>query len=139
MGRPRGGREPAGADADRGSRDTRTRSLTGGHEGDPGLASSGLVSVPYSAEQSPVPPTVSPLGQLVTQTGGTVIAAADPDALVGHRYPLRGLLTWIGLALFLVGVAVRMWPGAGGGGRRGGRPAVRSGRGPGGSSVDQPA
>jgi Ca-activated chloride channel homolog len=108
-------------------------------EGDPGLASSGLVALPYSAEQSPVPATVSPLGQLVTQTGGSVIAATDPDALVGHRYALRGLLTWIGLALFVAGVAVRMWPGAGGGRRRGGRPVVRSGRGPGGSSVDQPA
>ncbi len=106
-------------------------------EGDPGLASSGLVSLSYSAERSPVPATVSPLGQLVTQTDGRVIADSDTDALVGHRYALRDLLTWIGLALFLAGVVIRMWPGTGGG-RRDGRAAARSGRGPGGTSVDHP-
>jgi Ca-activated chloride channel family protein len=107
-------------------------------EGDPKLASTGLVALPYSAEQSPVPPTVSPLGQLVTQTSGTILADGDTGALVGHRYALRELLIWIGLALFLIGVALRMWHGRGGG-RRGGRSEVRSGRGPGGSSVDDPA
>ena len=107
-------------------------------EGDPGLTSSGLVSLPYSAERSPVPATVSPLGELVTQTDGSVIAADDTGSLVGHRYALRDLLTWIGLALFLAGVVIRMWPGSGGG-RRGGRSAARSGRGPGGSSVDDSA
>jgi Ca-activated chloride channel family protein len=107
-------------------------------EGDPGLTSSGLVSLPYSAEQSPVPASVSPLGELVTQTDGSVIAADDSGSLVGHRYALRDLLTWIGLALFLAGVTIRMWPGSGGG-RRGGRATARSGRGPGGSSVDHSA
>ena len=43
-----------------------------------------------------------------------MLAAGDTGALVGHRYALRELLTWIALALFLAGVAVRMWPGAGG-------------------------
>jgi hypothetical protein len=109
-------------------------------DGDPGLASTGLVALPSSAEQSPVPATVSPLGGLVTQTGGTMLSAGDTGTLVGHRYALRELLIWIGLALFVIGVAVRMWPrGGGGGGRRGGRSAERSGRGPGGSSVDHPA
>jgi Ca-activated chloride channel homolog len=113
-------------------------------EGDRSLASSGLVALPYPAEQSPVPALVSPLGQLVTQTGGVVISAGDTGALVGHRYALRELLTWIALALFFVGVAVRMWPGAGGGSRggggpRGGRPAIAPGLGPNGSSVDLPA
>jgi Ca-activated chloride channel homolog len=114
-------------------------------EGVRGLASSGLVALPYPAEQSPVPATVSPLGQLVTQTGGVVFAAGDTGALVGHRYALRDLLTWIALALFFVGVAVRMWqgagggPGAGGGGPRGRRPGVGSGLGPDGASVDLPA
>ena len=110
-------------------------------EGDPGLSSSGLVALPYTAEQSPVPATVSPLGGLVSQTGGTVLAAGDTGTLVGHRYALRELLIWIGLALFVAGVAVRMWPRGGGGrsGRRGGRPAARSGRDPGGSSVDDSA
>ena len=41
-----------------------------------------------------------------------MIAAGDTGALVGHRYALRELLTWIALALFFAGVAVRMWPGA---------------------------
>ncbi len=80
--------------------------LTG--QGSAGFTASGEVALPYPAEYSPVSVQTSPLGQLVAQTGGRVLAPGDPSALSGARHGLARLLVLLALATFLLGVAARM-------------------------------
>ena len=81
-------------------------------EGDSALHSSGVLALPYPAENSPVTAHASSLGQLVAQTGGRVLAPDDPGALSHSDHSLRELLVLLALVAFLAGVVVRMAPGA---------------------------
>lgn len=63
-----------------------------------------LLAVPYPAEFQPPPPGPGVLGEVATQTGGTLLGAADYGSLHGDR---RELWPWlVGLALLLFGVSV---------------------------------
>jgi Ca-activated chloride channel homolog len=82
------------------------------------LRATGEIALPYPAEYSPVPVMTSPMGQLVAQTGGRVLATAKPDALTSTNHSLRLLLTLLALLAFLVSVGGRMLPTLPGGWRR---------------------
>ena len=73
------------------------------------VASTGEVAVPYPFTLSPVSVTTSPLGQLVKQTGGRVLAVDDPGVLA-NADSLRGLLTLLALIVFFAGAVWRMAP-----------------------------
>jgi Ca-activated chloride channel family protein len=81
--------------------------------GSAGASATGKLAIGYPAEYSPVSARVSPMAQLVTQTGGRVLSASDPSALAGHEHSLWRLLTLLALIAFLVGVAGRMLAGSG--------------------------
>ncbi len=74
------------------------------------VSAAGAVAIPYSSEDSPVPVMTSPMGELVAQTGGQRLSAADPGALDFHTYWLRGPLTALAIVVFLIGVGLRMRP-----------------------------
>jgi hypothetical protein len=80
-------------------------------------SATGEVAVPYSAEYSPVTAAISPLGQLVAQTGGSVLGRDRESSIAARSDSLRWLFTLLALALFLIGVAARMLPEATGGER----------------------
>jgi Ca-activated chloride channel family protein len=73
------------------------------------VASTGEVAVPYPFTLSPVSVTTSPLGQLVTQTGGQTLAVGDP-AILDNTGSLRGRLILIALLVFVAGAVWRMAP-----------------------------
>jgi Ca-activated chloride channel homolog len=75
------------------------------------LRSSGEVAIPYPDEFSPVPAEVSPLAELVHQTGGRVTAVSDLGPVLGGEHNLAQLLTLVALVFFLAGVALRLLPG----------------------------
>ncbi len=66
------------------------------------------VDVPYATEYLPTGLGRSTLGQLVAQTGGTLLAPGDPGALTGDRRAWRVPLLVLALVLFLASVAARM-------------------------------
>jgi hypothetical protein len=78
--------------------------------GQSALRETGEVAVPYSPEFSPNPASVSPIGELVRQTGGTIVGATQADTLFAASYDLGRLLTLAALVCFLAGVAVRLLP-----------------------------
>jgi hypothetical protein len=71
-------------------------------------SATGELAIGYPAEYSPVSAQVSPLAQLVAQTGGRILAADAPAALESHELSLWRILALAALAVFLVGVAGRM-------------------------------
>jgi uncharacterized membrane protein len=71
----------------------------------------GELTFPYPSEASPVQAFTSPMGQLVTQTGGAFVSANDPTALDGSRYDLRAPLVILALIAFLINVLARIAPG----------------------------
>jgi Ca-activated chloride channel family protein len=73
------------------------------------VTSTGEVALPYPVTLSPVSVTTSPLGQLVTQTGGRRLAVGNVGILAS-TYSLRGLLTLIALIVFFAGAVWRMAP-----------------------------
>jgi Ca-activated chloride channel homolog len=75
------------------------------------LSSAGAVAVPYPSEFSPATATVSPMGELVQQTGGRIVDAAKVGTVLGGGHSLEQLLTLLALVCFLTGVAVRLLPG----------------------------
>jgi Ca-activated chloride channel family protein len=95
-------------------------------EGGQSLTNSGEVALPYPAEYSPVSAKISPLAQLVAQTGGRVIADTDERAIRPQVHSLRWLLTLIALVAFLIGVVGRMLPELRARGQRRGPPGVSS-------------
>jgi hypothetical protein len=66
------------------------------------------VDVPYATEYLPTGLGRSTLGQLVVQTGGSLLAPGNPGALTGDRRALRVPLLVLALVLFLTSVAARM-------------------------------
>jgi hypothetical protein len=73
-------------------------------EGVRGVASTGLVAVPYSLEYLPRPATDAPLGTLAALTGGHALNPAQPGWLSGGGpTSLWWPLTLAAVALFLVG------------------------------------
>jgi Ca-activated chloride channel family protein len=80
-------------------------------QGTDALNAAGDLALPYPSEYSPVPAMTSPLGQLVTETGGRLLAPGDPGAISSSTHSLRELLTALALAAFLAGVLWRMLPG----------------------------
>jgi len=76
-------------------------------------SATGKLAIGYPAEYSPVSARVSPMAQLVAQTGGRVLSASDPGALAGHEHSLWRLLALLALLAFLIGVAGRMLAGSG--------------------------
>jgi Ca-activated chloride channel family protein len=78
--------------------------------GSSAVRATGEVAVPYSPEFSPNAASVSPLGELVRQTGGTIVGAAQADTVFARVYDLSRLLTLTALICFLAGVAVRLLP-----------------------------
>jgi Ca-activated chloride channel homolog len=75
------------------------------------VSSAGEVAVPYPSEFSPATATVSPMGELVQQTGGKIVDAAKVGTVLGGGHSLGQLLTLLALVCFLTGVAVRLVPG----------------------------
>jgi Ca-activated chloride channel homolog len=71
----------------------------------------GLVAVPYPSEFSPATAKVSPMGELVQQTGGEIVDPANLGELLGGGHSLEQLLTLLALGCFLAGVVVRLIPG----------------------------
>jgi Ca-activated chloride channel homolog len=78
-------------------------------QGSDRLASAGAVALPYPLADSPVSVSTSPLGQLVTQTGGKVLAPGDTGVLT-YTGSIRALLTLIALIVFVAGTVWRMAP-----------------------------
>lgn len=76
----------------------------------------GKLAVPYPAEYRLGRTDTTPLGPLAAASGGTTLAAADPGYIEGSSHRLWWLFAALGLACFLVGVALRLL-GAGPGGR----------------------
>jgi uncharacterized membrane protein len=74
------------------------------------LSATGEVALPYPSEYSPASVTKSPIGQLVAQTDGRLLAPGDPGVLGGGYHSLRELLALLGFVVFLVGVFGRMLP-----------------------------
>lgn len=66
------------------------------------------VDVPYAAEYLPTGLGRSTLGQLVVQTGGSLLQPGNPGALTGDRRAWRVPLLVLALVLFLTSVAARM-------------------------------
>jgi Ca-activated chloride channel homolog len=71
----------------------------------------GELAIGYPAEYSPVTARVSPLAQLVAQTGGQVLPAGRPGALASPEHSLWRVLALAALVAFLAGVAGRMLSG----------------------------
>ncbi len=78
--------------------------------GSSAVRATGEVAVPYAPEFSPDPASVSPMGQLVRQTGGTIAGAAQADTALPRVHDLGRLLILAAFVCFLVGVAVRLLP-----------------------------
>jgi len=72
----------------------------------------GELAIGYAAEYSPVTPRVSPMAQLVAQTGGQVLSSGRPQALASPEHSLWRVLALAALVAFLAGVAGRMLSGA---------------------------
>jgi uncharacterized membrane protein len=70
------------------------------------------VDVPYPAEYLPTSVGRSTLGQLATQTGGSLFSPGDTGALTGDRRSWQVPLLALALALFLISVTARMLPGS---------------------------
>jgi Ca-activated chloride channel homolog len=77
-------------------------------------SSAGEVAIGYPAEYSPVSARISPMAQLVAQTGGRVFSAGQLGALAGHEHSLWRMLALAALVAFLAGVAGRMLSGGDG-------------------------
>ena len=75
------------------------------------MSSSGELAVPYPREFSPATATVSPLGELVRQTGGRIVDPNKIGTLLDNGHTLEQLLTLLALLCFSAGVAVRLVPG----------------------------
>jgi Ca-activated chloride channel homolog len=71
-------------------------------------AATGELAIGYPAEYSPVSAQVSPMAQLVVQSGGQILSGEDPGALASHEQPLWRILALAALVAFLLGVAGRM-------------------------------
>jgi Ca-activated chloride channel homolog len=82
-------------------------------------SATGEVAIPYPAEYSSVSARVSPMAQLVAQTGGRILAGGDVDALASRKRSLWRVLALCALVVFLLGVAGRMLSGSA---RRSGAP-----------------
>jgi hypothetical protein len=86
-------------------------------------STSGEIAIGYPAEYSPVSARVSPLAQLVVQSGGRVFASSQLGALASSVHALWRALALAALVLFLAGVAGRMLAS----GASGGVPAAHRG------------
>jgi uncharacterized membrane protein len=75
-------------------------------------SATGEVAIDYPAEYSPVTARVSPMAQLVAQTGGRVLSANALGALASRAHPLWRWLALAALVAFLIGVAGRMLSGS---------------------------
>ncbi len=74
------------------------------------ISGSGAIAVPYASEYSPSTAGVSPMGELVRQTGGRIVDPSGAGAVFGHDHDLAQLLTLLATLCFLSGVAVRFMP-----------------------------
>jgi hypothetical protein len=81
----------------------------------------GTVAIGYPAEYSPTTARISPMAQLVAQTGGRILPGDDPGALARRDRALWWLLALVALVVFVAGVTGRML--AGSARRPGARPA----------------
>jgi hypothetical protein len=88
-------------------------------------SATGEVAIGYPAEYSPVTAQVSPMAQLVAQTGGRILSGNELGALASREHPLWRWLALAALVAFLAGVAGRMLSGSG---DRSSSPADRSDR-----------
>jgi Ca-activated chloride channel family protein len=70
--------------------------------------STGELAIGYPAEYSPVTARVSPMAQLVAQSGGQILSAGRPGALASPEHALWRVLALAALLTFLTGVAGRM-------------------------------
>ncbi|MFT3864908.1 MAG: VWA domain-containing protein [Solirubrobacterales bacterium] len=75
-------------------------------EGAGGLT--GTIAIPYPAEYRLGRTDTTPLGPLAAASGGTTLDVADPGYIEGTERRLWWLFAALGLACFLIGVAVRM-------------------------------
>ncbi len=71
-------------------------------------SATGELAIGYPAEYSPVSVHVSPMAQLVAQSGGRIVGADDLGALGSSEHSEWRLLALLALVVFLVGVAGRM-------------------------------
>ncbi len=78
------------------------------------ISSTGEVAVPYPSEFSPATATVSPLGELVRQTGGRIVDPSGVGSVLGREHSLTQLLALLAVVSFLLGIAVRLMPGRSG-------------------------
>jgi Ca-activated chloride channel homolog len=76
----------------------------------------GKLAVPYPAEYRLGRIDTTPLGPLAAAAGGTTLSVADPGYIEGSSHRLWWVFAALGLACFLVGVALRLL-GTGPGGR----------------------
>jgi Mg-chelatase subunit ChlD len=68
----------------------------------------GKLTIPYAAEYRLGRNDTTPLGPLAAAAGGTTLDVADPTYIEGHTHNLWWLFAALGLACFLVGVALRL-------------------------------
>jgi Ca-activated chloride channel homolog len=68
----------------------------------------GKLAIPYPAEWKLGRVDTTPLGPLAAASGGTTLDVADPGHIEGHSHHLWWLFAALGLACFLLGVALRL-------------------------------